>query len=103
MTFGDLARQAHIARISLSSTGYYATPKIAWDRAKAKGRPFFYFAYGAACSEVTIDTLTGEMRVDRVDILHDVGRSLNPGDRHRPGRGRLRAGHGLADHGGTGL
>jgi xanthine dehydrogenase large subunit len=78
IAFGDLARQAHIARISLSSTGYYATPKITWDRAKAKGRPFFYFAYGAACSEVTIDTLTGEMRVDRVDILHDVGRSLNP-------------------------
>ncbi|WP_374332360.1 xanthine dehydrogenase molybdopterin binding subunit [Aestuariivirga sp.] len=79
MPFGDLARQAHIARISLSSTGYYATPKISWDRPKAKGRPFFYFAYGAACSEVTIDTLTGEMTVDRVDILHDVGRSLNPG------------------------
>jgi xanthine dehydrogenase large subunit len=78
IAFGDLARQAHIARISLSSTGYYATPKIHWDRAKGKGRPFFYFAYGAACSEVTIDTLTGEMRVDRVDILHDVGRSLNP-------------------------
>ncbi|PZF78216.1 xanthine dehydrogenase molybdopterin binding subunit [Aestuariivirga litoralis] len=77
--FGDLARQAHIARISLSSTGYYATPKISWDRPKAKGRPFFYFAYGAACSEVTIDTLTGEMKVGRVDILHDVGRSLNPG------------------------
>jgi len=78
ITFGELARQAHIARISLSSTGYYATPKIHWDRAKAKGRPFFYFAYGAACSEVTIDTLTGEMRLDRADILHDVGRSLNP-------------------------
>jgi xanthine dehydrogenase large subunit len=79
IAFGELARQAHAARISLSSTGYYATPKIHWDRAKAKGRPFFYFAYGASCSEVTIDTLTGEMTVDRVDILHDVGRSLNPG------------------------
>ncbi|MBC8037470.1 MAG: xanthine dehydrogenase molybdopterin binding subunit [Rhizobiales bacterium] len=78
MTFGDLAKKAHEARISLSSTGFYATPKVAWDRAKVQGRPFFYFAYGAACSEVTIDTLTGEMRVDRVDILHDVGRSLNP-------------------------
>jgi xanthine dehydrogenase large subunit len=78
MGFGELARHSHAARISLSSTGYYATPKIAWDRAKAKGRPFFYFAYGAACAEVTIDTLTGEMRVDRVDLLHDVGRSLNP-------------------------
>jgi xanthine dehydrogenase large subunit len=79
INFGELARKAHMARLSLSSTGYYATPKIHWDRPKAKGRPFFYFAYGAACSEVTIDTLTGEMRVDRADILHDVGRSLNPG------------------------
>jgi xanthine dehydrogenase large subunit len=76
--FGDLAKKAHQARVSLSSTGFYATPKVTWDRAKAKGRPFYYFAYGAACSEVTIDTLTGEMRNDRVDILHDVGRSLNP-------------------------
>jgi xanthine dehydrogenase large subunit len=78
MGFAELAKKAHEARISLSSTGYYATPKVAWDRPKAKGRPFYYFAYGAACAEVTIDTLTGEMRVDRVDILHDVGRSLNP-------------------------
>ena len=78
ISFGDLAKKAHQARISLSSTGYYATPKVAWDRDKAKGRPFYYFAYGAACAEVTIDTLTGEMRTDRVDILHDVGRSLNP-------------------------
>ncbi len=76
--FGVLAKKANLARISLSSTGFYVTPKVTWDRDKAKGRPFFYFAYGASCSEVTIDTLTGEMRVDRVDILHDVGRSLNP-------------------------
>ena len=76
--FGELALMARAARISLSSTGFYATPKIQWDRARAKGRPFFYFAYGAACAETTIDTLTGEMRVDRVDLLHDVGRSLNP-------------------------
>jgi xanthine dehydrogenase large subunit len=78
LAFPDLVRLAHQARVQLSSTGYYATPKIHWDRANAKGRPFFYFAYGAACSEVTVDTLTGEMRVDRVDILHDVGRSINP-------------------------
>ena len=78
VAFGDLAKKAHQGRVQLSSTGFYATPKVAWDRAKARGRPFLYFAYGAACSEVTIDTLTGEMRVDRVDILHDVGRSLNP-------------------------
>ena len=78
MSFADAARHLHLARISLSSTGYYATPDITWNRDKAHGSPFFYFAYGASCSEVTIDTLTGEMRVDRVDVLHDVGRSLNP-------------------------
>jgi xanthine dehydrogenase large subunit len=78
MGFGELAKKLHGARISLSSTGFYATPKITWDRAKGEGSPFFYFAYGAACSEVTIDTLTGEMKVTRVDILHDVGTSLNP-------------------------
>jgi xanthine dehydrogenase large subunit len=76
--FAELANMAHQGRISLSSTGFYATPKVTWDRAKAKGRPFLYFAYGAACAEVTIDTLTGECRHDRIDILHDVGTSLNP-------------------------
>ena len=78
MTLGELAREAHLARIQLSAAGFYATPNITWDRPSASGRPFFYFAYGAACSEVTVDTMTGEMRVDRVDILHDVGHSLNP-------------------------
>jgi xanthine dehydrogenase large subunit len=78
MTLGELAARAHSARVQLSATGFYATPQIFWDRASAHGSPFFYFAYGAACSEVTIDTLTGEMRIDRIDILHDVGRSLNP-------------------------
>lgn len=78
IAFADLARQAHAARISLSSTGFYKTPGITWDRASATGRPFHYFAYGAACSQVAIDTLTGEMRVERVDLLHDAGRSLNP-------------------------
>jgi xanthine dehydrogenase large subunit len=76
--FGHVARKAHIGRISLSSTGYYATPGIEYDRAAHKGRPFYYFAYGAAVSEVAIDTLTGEHKVLAVDILHDVGRSLNP-------------------------
>ena len=66
------------ARISLSSTGFYATPKINWDRVKGSGRPFFYFAYGAAVTEVVIDTLTGENRILRTDILHDTGASLNP-------------------------
>ena len=73
-----LAREAHLERIQLSATGFYATPHITWDRPTASGRPFLYFAFGAACSEVTIDTMTGEMRIDRVDVLHDVGRSINP-------------------------
>jgi xanthine dehydrogenase large subunit len=77
-TFGDLCRRAHLARISLAATGYYATPKIHYDRSTHSGRPFLYFAYGAALSEVVVDTLTGEHRVIAVDILHDVGRSLNP-------------------------
>ena len=68
----------HTRPASLSSTGYYRTPKIHWNREAFQGRPFFYFAYGAAISEVAVDTLTGETRVLRVDILHDVGRSLNP-------------------------
>ncbi len=69
---------AYQARISLSSTGFYATPKIVWDRVKGTGRPFYYFAYGAAVTEVVIDTLTGENRILRADILHDTGTSLNP-------------------------
>jgi xanthine dehydrogenase large subunit len=77
-TFAELCRHAHMARVSLSSTGFYATPKLHYDRATHSGRPFLYFAYGAALSEVVIDTLTGEHRVVAVDILHDVGRSLNP-------------------------
>ena len=78
LPFGELARLAYTERVSLSSTGYYATPKITWNRDNSSGRPFLYFAGGAACSEVTVDTETGEMRVERVDILHDAGRSLNP-------------------------
>jgi xanthine dehydrogenase large subunit len=77
MTFAELCRKAKMGRISLSSTGFYATPKIAYDRKTHKGRPFYYFAYGAAVSEVVIDTLTGEHKVLAVDIVHDVGRSLN--------------------------
>ncbi|WP_028669328.1 xanthine dehydrogenase molybdopterin binding subunit [Saccharospirillum impatiens] len=78
LTFADLVQTAYMNRISLSATGYYRTPKLHWDAETGKGRPFLYFAYGASCSEVTIDTLTGEYAVDRVDILHDVGNSLNP-------------------------
>jgi xanthine dehydrogenase large subunit len=77
LTFAQLCRKAHIGRISLAATGFYATPGIAYDRAAHQGRPFYYFAYGAAVSEVAIDTLTGEHKVLAVDILHDVGRSLN--------------------------
>lgn len=76
--FSKLTQSAYLARISLSSTGFYRTPKIHWDKATNTGRPFFYFAYGAAVSEVAIDTLTGETQLLRVDILHDVGTSLNP-------------------------
>jgi xanthine dehydrogenase large subunit len=76
--FARVAMWAYQARISLSSTGYYATPKIVWDRVRGTGRPFYYFAYGAAVSEVVIDTLTGENRILRTDILHDTGTSLNP-------------------------
>jgi xanthine dehydrogenase large subunit len=78
LTFRELARKAHMGRVSLSATGYYATPGIAYDRVAHQGRPFFYFAYGAALAEVAIDTLTGEHKVLAVDIFHDVGRSLNP-------------------------
>ncbi|MFH1806533.1 MAG: xanthine dehydrogenase molybdopterin binding subunit [Pseudomonadota bacterium] len=76
--FAELVKLAYLGRVSLSATGFYATPKIHYDRESASGRPFYYFAYGMACSEVVIDTLTGENKVTRVDILHDVGRSLNP-------------------------
>ncbi|MCV2882234.1 xanthine dehydrogenase molybdopterin binding subunit [Actibacterium sp. XHP0104] len=78
MTFAQAAASAYLARVSLSSTGFYATPKLEWDRIKGRGRPFFYFAYGAAVTEVVIDTLTGENRILRTDILHDAGASLNP-------------------------
>jgi xanthine dehydrogenase large subunit len=76
--FPDFVNAAYMARVSLSSTGFYKTPKIHWDRAAGKGRPFYYYSYGAAAAEVAVDTLTGEYRVSRVDILHDVGESLNP-------------------------
>jgi xanthine dehydrogenase large subunit len=75
--FGDLVKQAYMARVQLSAAGFYKTPKIHWDRDKGQGHPFYYFAYGAACAEVSIDTLTGEYVVERVDILHETGRSLN--------------------------
>ena len=78
ISFATLAEQAWLARVSLSATGFYKTPKIHYDPATSSGRPFLYFAYGAAVSEVEIDCLTGESRITRVDIIYDAGRSLNP-------------------------
>ena len=78
LSFAEAAQLAYQNRISLSATGFYKTPKLAWDRIRGQGRPFFYFAYGASVTEVVIDTLTGENRILRADILHDAGRSLNP-------------------------
>ena len=77
-SFADAAAKCYAGRVSLSATGFYKTPKVVWDRAQGRGRPFFYFAYGAAVTEVAVDTLTGENRILRCDILHDVGASLNP-------------------------
>ncbi|QTD47262.1 molybdopterin-dependent oxidoreductase [Ottowia testudinis] len=76
--FDDVVKAAYANRIQLWSDGFYRTPKIHYDKQTLTGRPFFYFAYGAACSEVAVDTLTGEYRVLAVDILHDAGRSINP-------------------------
>jgi xanthine dehydrogenase large subunit len=78
MSFAEAASRCYMGRVSLSQTGFYATPKITWDRKAGRGRPFFYFSYGASVSEVVIDTLTGENRILRTDILHDAGASLNP-------------------------
>ncbi|MDF0598586.1 xanthine dehydrogenase molybdopterin binding subunit [Psychromarinibacter halotolerans] len=77
-TFAEAAQKCYAGRVGLSATGFYKTPKVTWDRSQGRGRPFFYFAYGAAVTEVVIDTLTGENRILRADILHDAGTSLNP-------------------------
>jgi xanthine dehydrogenase large subunit len=77
ISFNELVKQAYMARVQLSAAGFYKTPKIHWDRSKGRGHAFYYYAYGAACSEVSVDTLTGEYVVERTDILHDTGRSLN--------------------------
>jgi xanthine dehydrogenase large subunit len=78
LSFSELAALSYEKRVSLSATGYYRTPKIHWDFATNTGRPFYYFAYGAAAAEVAVDTLTGETRVTRAELLQDCGRSLNP-------------------------
>jgi xanthine dehydrogenase molybdopterin binding subunit len=79
VAFEEVVRQAYLARVSLSAMGYYATPGIGWDRAAGRGKPYHYFTYGAAASEVEVDGFTGMMRVLRTDILHDVGESINEG------------------------
>ena len=78
MPFAEAVDRAWRARVSLSATGFYATPRITWDRLQGHGRPFYYFAYGAALTEVAVDTLTGENRILAAHILHDCGQSLNP-------------------------
>mgnify|MGYP000574736236 CR=1 FL=1 len=78
MAFADAVKRAYLGRVSLSATGFYATPKLSWDKDRMHGRPFYYFAYGAAVSEVIVDLLTGENRLLRADLLHDVGKSINP-------------------------
>jgi xanthine dehydrogenase large subunit len=78
VSFLDVVETAYTRRVQLWSDGFYATPGLHWNRATMKGRPFHYFCYGGSVSEVIVDTLTGEHRVLRADLLHDVGRSLNP-------------------------
>ncbi len=79
VTFASVCDRAHVDQVSMSATGYYRTPGIGYDKAKGKGKPFYYFAYGAAVSEVEVDAQSGMKRVLRVDIIHDVGDSLNEG------------------------
>lgn len=78
MPFDGFIRAAYMARIQLSAAGFYKTPKIHWNRQTGQGRPFYYFSYGAAVADVSVDSLTGEYVIERADILHDVGKSLNP-------------------------
>jgi xanthine dehydrogenase molybdopterin binding subunit/xanthine dehydrogenase small subunit len=78
-SFAEVVKKAYLSRVSLSTTGYYATPGIHWDRVAGRGNPFHYFAYGAAVTEVEVDGFTGMHRVLRADILHDVGDSINEG------------------------
>ncbi|TYB83157.1 xanthine dehydrogenase molybdopterin binding subunit [Maritimibacter fusiformis] len=78
LRFVEAVQECYMGRVSLSATGFYKTPEITWDRVAGKGHPFYYFANGAAVTEVVIDRLTGEYRILRADILHDVGTSLNP-------------------------
>lgn len=78
LSFEEVVKAAYLARVQLWSDGFYATPKVHWDSATLTGHPFYYFAYGAAVSEVIVDTLTGEWKLLRADVLHDAGASINP-------------------------
>ncbi len=78
MRFEDAVSSAYFARVPLFASGFYKTPDIHWDRETGRGEPFYYFAYGAACSEVEVDRYSGDYKINRVDILHDVGKSINP-------------------------
>ena len=78
LPFAEVVAQAYLMRVQLWSDGFYATPGLHWDRKTMQGHPFHYFAYGAAVSEVVVDTLTGEFRLLRADVLQDAGSSLNP-------------------------
>ncbi|HTU60243.1 MAG TPA: molybdopterin cofactor-binding domain-containing protein, partial [Polyangiales bacterium] len=78
LTFAELVTQAYLERVQLFASGYYRTPDIHFDRERGKGKPFHYFAYGAAVSEVEVDGFTGQYSLLAADILHDVGSSLSP-------------------------
>ncbi|MEM5326884.1 xanthine dehydrogenase molybdopterin binding subunit [Paraburkholderia sp. JHI2823] len=78
IAFGEFVEVAYMKRVQLWSDGFYATPKVHWDARTLTGHPFYYFAYGAAVSEVVVDTLTGEWKLVRADVLHDAGQSINP-------------------------
>ena len=78
LSFNALVALAYLDRVQLWSDGFYATPGLSWDKDTMHGHPFYYFAYGAAVSEVVLDTLSGECKLLRADLLHDAGRSLNP-------------------------
>ncbi len=79
MPFGELCAAARRDRIDLGARGFYITPGVDFNRETGKGNPFLYFTQGAAVAEVAIDRFTGELRVPRVDLLMDIGKSINPG------------------------
>ena len=103
MSFGELAALSRRQRVQLSATGFYRTPELDWDRERRSGRPFYYFAYGAACAEVEIDTLTGGNTGAARGPAPGRRAFAQSSHRHRSDRGRVRAGYGLVDDRGVGL